>query len=250
MDDASEWWLSSPVLRSVVHTVIGALSYPGLALFNKMKISGAEHLVGLPPRNVLFVSNHKTYFNEVIAYFHVFCAVKWGKINRLGFPNYLFSPFIGAAFVASVETMTHGLLARLLGLAGAVLVKRTWQTGEQELKRDRDPGDTAKILRALQDRWVITFPQGTTRPHAPGRKGTAHIINQGDPIVVPVVARSFDRVFDKKGFRIRKIGEVLSVTFKKPLVWAPGASPEAILDRVMDAIEETERHWSRTRREA
>lgn len=249
MDDSSEWWLSSPVLRSVVHTVIGALSYPGLALFNKMKISGAEHLVGLPPRNVLFVSNHKTYFSEVIAYLHVFCAVKWGKINRLGFPNYLFSPFIGAAFVASAETMTHGLLARLLGLAGAVLVKRTWQTGEQESKRDRDPGDTAKILRALQDRWVITFPQGTTRPRAPGRKGTAHIINQGGPIVIPVVVRGFDRVFDKKGLIIRKIGEGLSVTFKKPLVWAPGASPEAILDQVMDAIEETERYWSRPCRE-
>ena len=246
MNNSSEWWRSSPVLHSVVHTVIGAFSYPGLALFNKMKISGAEHLIGLPPRNVLFVSNHKTYFSEVIAYLHVFCAVKRGKINKLGFPNYLFNPFIGAAFVASAETMTHGLRARLLSLAGAVLIKRTWRTGQQELTRDRDPGDTAKILRALQDRWVITFPQGTTSPRAPGRKGTAHIINQGGPIVIPVVARGFDRVFDKKGLIIRKIGEGLSVNFKNPLVSAPGASPEAILEQVMDAIEENERHWSRT----
>ena len=247
MINSSEGWLSSPVLRSVVHTVIGALSYPSLALFNKMKISGAEHLVGLPPRNVLFVSNHKTYFSEVIAYLHVFCAVKWGKINRLGFPNYLFSPFIGAAFVASAETMTHGLRARLLGLAGAVLVKRTWQTGEQESKRDRDPGDTATILRALQDRWVITFPQGTTRARAPGRKGTAHLIMQSGAVVVPVVARGFDRVFGKRGVRIRRIGERLSVTFKPPLAWPSGAASEAVLDEVMEAIEETERHWNASR---
>ncbi|MDD8025896.1 MAG: lysophospholipid acyltransferase family protein [Acidobacteriota bacterium] len=228
-------------------TTIGLITYPGLALFNRLEISGAENLVGLPPRNVLFVSNHTTYFAEVIAFLHVFCAVKGSKINRLGAPSYLASPFIDAAFVASVETMSNGPLARLLGLAGAVLVKRTWRAGELETRRERDPGDTQKILAALRDRWVITFPQGTTRPHAPGRKGTAHLIRQSGAVVVPVVARGFDRVFGKKGLRIRRIGESLSVAFKPPLVWAPGASPEDILDRVMDAIEENERHWTPTR---
>ena len=238
-------WRSNPVLRSVIHTLVGALSYPGLALVNTMRVSGTDHLLGLPARNVLFVSNHATYFSEVIAYLHVFCAVKWGKVDRLGCPYYLLSPFIGCSFVAAEETMKKGPLARVLRLAGAVEIKRTWRMGEVEFKRDRDPGDTEKIVRALEEGWVITFPQGTTRAHAPGRKGTAQIIKQCDPIVVPVVARGFERAFGRKGLGLRKIGTRLSVTFKSPLLFAPDASPEAILERVMDAIEENETYWGR-----
>lgn len=238
-------WRSNPVLRSVIHTMVGALSYPGLALVNTMKVSGTDHLLGLPARNVLFVSNHATYFSEVIAFLHVFCAVKRGKIDRLGCPYYLLSPFIGCSFVAAGETMKKGALARFLRLAGAVEIKRTWRVGDVELKRDRDPGDTEKIVCALEEGWVITFPQGTTRAHAPGRKGTAQIIKQCGPIVIPVVARGFDRAFGRKGLRLRKIGVGLSVTFKSPLLFAPEASPETILERVMDAIEENETYWGR-----
>jgi 1-acyl-sn-glycerol-3-phosphate acyltransferase len=245
MSSSDTGWRSNPVLKSMIHTMVGALSYPGLALFNTMKVSGTDHLLGLPARNVLFVSNHVTYFTEVIAFLHVFCAVKWGKIDRLGCPYYLLSPFIGCSFVASEETMKKGALARFLSLAGAVEVKRTWRTGDRELKRDRDPGDTEKIVRALEKGWVITFPQGTTRAQAPGRKGTAHIIRRSRPIVVPIVARGFDRAFDKRGIRLRKIGTGLSVTFKSPLTFAPDASPEAILESVMDAIEENETYWGR-----
>jgi 1-acyl-sn-glycerol-3-phosphate acyltransferase len=239
------WWRSNPLLRSVVHAMVGALSYPGLALINTMKVSGTDHLLGLPSRNVLFVSNHVTYFTEVIALFHVFCAVKWGKTDRLGCPYYLLSPFIGCSFVAAEETMKKGALARFLRLAGAVEVKRTWRMGDLELKRDRDPGDTEKIVRALEEGWVITFPQGTTLAQAPGRKGTAQIIKQCRSIVVPVVTRGFDRAFDKRGLRLRKIGTDLSVTFKSPLFFAPDASPETILAAVMNAIEENETYWGR-----
>jgi 1-acyl-sn-glycerol-3-phosphate acyltransferase len=238
-------WRSNPVLRSVIHMMVGALSYPGLALVNTMRVYGTDNLSGLPARNVLFVSNHATYFTEVIAFLHVFCAVKWGKVDRLGCPYYLLSPFIGCSFVAAEETMKKGALARFLRLAGAVEIKRTWRMGDVELKRDRDPGDTEKIVRALEKDWVITFPQGTTRAQAPGRKGTAQIIKQCNPIVVPVVARGFDRAFDKRGLRLRKIGTELSVTFKSPLLFAPDASPETILERVMDAIEENETFWGR-----
>jgi 1-acyl-sn-glycerol-3-phosphate acyltransferase len=238
-------WRSNPILRSMIHTMVGALSYPGLALVNTMSISGTAGLSGLPARNVLFVSNHATYFAEVIAFLHVFCAVKWGKVDRLGCPYYLLSPFIGCSFVASEETMKKGALARLLRLAGAVEVKRTWRMGNRDLKRDRDPCDTEKIVRALEKGWVITFPQGTTQARAPGRKGTAHIIKQCCPIVVPIVARGFDRAFDKEGLRLRKIGTDLSVTFKSPLFFAPDASPETILERVMDVIEENETYWGR-----
>ena len=65
------------VIRTVLYAVVGFITYPGLALLNKIKIEGTENLFNLPKKNVLFVSNHQTYFADVIAFVHIFCAVKW-----------------------------------------------------------------------------------------------------------------------------------------------------------------------------
>ncbi len=71
------------IFRSMIYGVVGLFSYPGLALFNTIEIQGTENLENLPKKNVLFVSNHQTYFGDVIAFVHIFCAVKWGKYNKL-----------------------------------------------------------------------------------------------------------------------------------------------------------------------
>ena len=63
-------------LRKILYAIIGICTYPGIAIINKIKISGTEYLKNLPKKNVLFVSNHQTYFADVIAFIHVFCAVK------------------------------------------------------------------------------------------------------------------------------------------------------------------------------
>ena len=55
-------------LRSLVYAIVGAFSYPGLTIVNKLKITGTEHISELPKRNVLFVSNHQTYFADVITF--------------------------------------------------------------------------------------------------------------------------------------------------------------------------------------
>nr|HQV06578.1 1-acyl-sn-glycerol-3-phosphate acyltransferase [Chitinophagaceae bacterium] len=68
-------------VRKIVYFFVGLFTYPGLAIINKLKISGTEHLQKLPKQNVLFVSNHQTYFADVITFLHIFCAVKWGKKN-------------------------------------------------------------------------------------------------------------------------------------------------------------------------
>ena len=57
--------------------------------------------------------------------------------------------------------------------------------------------DTENIRIALEDGWVITFPQGTTTPFKPIRRGTAHIIKTYKPVVVPIVIDGFRRSFDK-----------------------------------------------------
>ena len=227
------------IFRSIIYGVVGLFTYPGLALFNKVKIEGTENLENLPKHNVLFVSNHQTYFGDVIAFVHIFCAVKWRKFNKLGIPYYLLNPFTNVFFVAAEETMNSNWLTKMFKLGGALTVKRTWRAEGKDVKRERDEVDTQKIDQALSKSWVITFPQGTTKPFAPGRKGTAHIIKKNHPIVVPVVINGFWRAFTKKGLTFKKVGTPLSIRFKAPLIIDYNASVEDILAQIMEAIEQS-----------
>src|SRR5579871_2708745 len=238
------------LVRKLVYVLVGSITYPGLVWFNRLKISGTEHVKNLPKNNVLFVSNHQTYFADVITFLHIFCAVKWGKKDKLGIPYYLFNSFTNVYYVAAEETMRGSWISRLFTVAGALTVKRTWNNGSKEIRRGLDPSDTRKITRALEESWVITFPQGTTKPFAPGRKGTALIIKQTKPIVVPVVINGFWRAFNKKGLKFKKKGTLLSVNFKKPLQIDYDAPAETILKQIMDAIEQSKEfmlqgahHW-------
>ncbi|MBS1975459.1 MAG: 1-acyl-sn-glycerol-3-phosphate acyltransferase, partial [Bacteroidetes bacterium] len=193
----------------------------------------------LPRKDVLFVSNHQTYFADVISFLHIFCAVKWRKENRLGLPYYLLNPFSNVYFVSATETMKANLMTKIFSLAGAIMVRRTWNSDSKEVRRGLDASDTRKIIDAVKNSWVITFPQGTTKPFAPARKGTALIIKQTRPIVIPIVIENFWRAFNKKGIGLKKRGTALSVTFKAPLQIDYDAPAEAILSQVMEAIEQT-----------
>ncbi len=230
------------LVRKIVYALVGTFSYPGLAMINKLRISGTEHIEKLPKENVLFVSNHQTYFADVITFLHIFCAVKWGKKNRLGVPYYLLNPFTRVNYVAAEQTMKGSWISRLFTLAGALTVKRTWNNEAKETRKGLDPSDTRKITRALASNWVITFPQGTTKPFAPGRKGTALIIKQNKPIVIPVVINGFWRAFNKQGLKFRKRGVTLTVRFKAPLVIDYEARSEDILAQIMDAIEQSKEY--------
>jgi 1-acyl-sn-glycerol-3-phosphate acyltransferase len=229
------------IVRSIVYAVVGAFTYPGLALVNKLKIEGTEHIKNLPNKNVLFVSNHQTYFADVITFIHIFCAVKWRKQNKLGLPYYLLNPFTNLYFVAAEETMKGSWISRLFILAGALTVKRTWRAEGKEVRRGLDPSDTRKIDRALNKSWVITFPQGTTKPFAPGRKGTAYIIKNNQPVVIPVVINGFWRAFTKRGLQFKKKGSILTIKFKEPMVIDYSLPADVILDQVMDAIEQSKK---------
>ncbi|HEY9341995.1 MAG TPA: lysophospholipid acyltransferase family protein [Hanamia sp.] len=229
------------LVKSIVYFIVGIVSYPGLAIINKVRISGTQHIKNLPKKNVLFVSNHQTYFADVIMFLHIFCAVKWGKENRLGIPFYLLNPFTRVYYVAAAETMRSSWLSRLFTWAGAITVKRTWRPEGKEVRRGLETGDTRKISRALDNNWVITFPQGTTTPFAPGRKGTAFIIKHHKPIVIPVVINGFWRAFNKKGLKFKKKGSLLTVQFKEPLQFTYEESIEEILEKVMDAIQQSKK---------
>ncbi len=226
-------------VRALVYGIVGIITYPGLVIVNRLKIEGTENLKKLPKKNVLFVSNHQTYFADVITFIHIFCAVKWRKKNRLGLPYYLLNPFTRLYFVAAEETMNGSFVSRFFKLAGALTVKRTWRAEGAEIRRGLDASDTRKITDALKSSWVITFPQGTTKPFAPGRKGTAYIIKNLQPIVVPVVINGFWRAFTKRGLTFKKMGSTLSIRFKEPMRIDYSQPIEEILEQVMNAIEQS-----------
>ncbi len=229
------------IVRKFVHLIVGMATYPGIAIINKLKIEGADQLKQLPPANVLFVCNHQTYFVDVITMFHIFSAIKWGKTRRLGVPYYLLNPYTRVNYVAAEKTMKSSSMSRLFLLAGGLTVRRTWNEGSSEVRSGLDPSDTRKIERSLGNNWIITFPQGTTTPFAPARKGTALIVKYHQPIVIPVVITGFAKAFTKTGIGLRKTGTLLTVTFKEPLQINYAASAQEITEQIMDAIEQSKK---------
>ncbi|MEJ7611581.1 MAG: lysophospholipid acyltransferase family protein [Ferruginibacter sp.] len=232
---------NSAFVKRIIYCIVGIITYPGMNMLNRLRISGMENLDGLPKGNVLFVSNHQTYFADVMCFIHIFCAHSWRRKNKLGIPFYLLWPFVRVKYVAAEETMKKSLLTKFFSLAGALTVKRTWNEGGKEIRRGLDPSDTRKIFDALTKNWVITFPQGTTKAFAPGRKGTAFIIKQTNPIVIPVVINGFSRAFDKRGLVLRRKGTPLSVKFKPPIPIDLSHSNDAIMEQIMDAIEQSKK---------
>ena len=80
---------------------------------------------------------------------------------------------------------------------------------------------------------------GTTRSFKPVRKGTAHIIKQHKPIVVPIVIDGFRRSFDRKGLFVKKKGILQSMEIKPPLeIDYENDSIEKIVEQLEYAIEQ------------
>ncbi|MGB0525005.1 MAG: lysophospholipid acyltransferase family protein [Flammeovirgaceae bacterium] len=226
------------IAKRLLISIIGMLTFSRFTVVNKTKIQGTEHLFDLPNQNVLFLSNHQTYYADVIAFYHVFCSVKWRFYNTIKYPIYLLAPRVNMYFVAASETMNNsGLIPRIFSYAGAVTVERSWRAAGQNITRKLDTSAQKNIAMALQQGWVVSFPQGTTNPSAPVRKGSAHIIKNHNPIVVPVAINGFRRAFDKKGLFFKKRDTTLAIKFKKPVRFNPEDSAEAIVAQITQLLE-------------
>lgn len=221
--------------------IFGLITHRRYRGFNELQIDGSEIIASLPDKNVLFISNHQTYFADVVAMFHVFNASLSGRHDTIKNVGYLWQPKMNIYYVAASETMKSGLLPRILSYVGSISVERTWRSGGKDVteKREVNPNDTENIRIALEDGWVITFPQGTTKSFKPVRKGTAHIIKQYKPIVVPIVIDGFRRSFDKKGLRLKKKNILQSFIIKEPLVIDyDNEKIEQIVEKIEYAIEQ------------
>ncbi len=216
------------LLKRALTSIIGIATYRRLNVVNNMTVEGMEVLRDLPRQNVLFISNHQTYFADVFALNHIFSSDKW-RLKNINFPVYLMMPRVRSYYVAAEETMKgDGLLPKIFSYAGAVTVKRAWRSKGKDVKRSSDLRAPAKIKAALGHGWVINFPQGTTTPNAPVRKGTASLIKAYNPIVVPVKIDGFNKAFDKKGLKFKEKGVELSVSFGKPIQFSKAATREEI----------------------
>ena len=227
------------ILKKWLIRYLGFMSHRRYRGFNQLHIEGSEIIKNLSDKNVLFISNHQTYFADVVAMFHVFNASLSGRIDNIKNVGYLWNPKLNIYYVAAKETMKAGLIPRILAYAGSVSIERTWRESGKDVQRQVKMSDISNIGLALNDGWVITFPQGTTKPFKPVRKGTAHIIKHYKPVVVPIVIDGFRRSFDKKGLMIKKRGILQSMIIKKPLEFDyENDTVENIMEKIEYAIEQ------------
>ena len=226
-------------LKKWLIRIMGLLTHQRFRGFNELNIEGSEIIKELPETNVLFISNHQTYFADVVAMFHVFNASLSGRIDSIKNVGYLWNPKLNIYYVAAKETMRSGLLPKIMAYAGSISIDRTWRAAGKEVNRQVKFSDISNIGKALNDGWVITFPQGTTTPFKPIRKGTAHIIKKYKPIVVPIVIDGFRRSFDKKGLRVKKKNILQSMEIKEPLqIDYENETIEQIVEKIEYAIEQ------------
>lgn len=219
--------------------ILGKITHRRFRGINHLIIEGSKVINNLPEKNVLFISNHQTYFADVTAMIHVFNASLNGRVNSLKNASYMNNPKLNIYFIAAKETMRAGLLPRILAYTGAVSISRTWREKDKDIKRPINKQEIDNIHQALEDGWLITFPQGTTKPFSPIRKGTAYIIKETKPLVVPVIIDKFRRSFDKTGVKLKKKGITQKLKIKSPLkIDYENDSIEKIIDKMSLAIEQ------------
>jgi len=230
---------NSLFIKSWLIKVIALLTHRRYTKINKLQIEGTHWLNQLPDKKVLIISNHQTYFADAIAIIHVINAALNGRENNIDNIKYAWKLKLNLYYIAAIETMKDGLIPKILSHTGSILVKRTWREKGKKIERQVDLKNINDIKTAIDDGWVITFPQGTTKPFAPVRKGTAHIIQKNDPLVVPIVIDGFRRAFDKSGLRLKKRGVNLKLKVKEPVKFnLKKESIESITKKIKELIEQ------------
>ena len=204
------------LIKRLIIAIVGLITHRTFRS-QRFQIIGSKYLNNIPEKNVLFVSNHQTYFYDVIAMLHVFNSSAKGRIDTVKKPKYLLSPKTNLYYIASFETMKESFITKLLTYAGAVLVQRSWRESGEDVNREIRSEDPNKIRLALEDGWVITFPRGTTDNSKPVRKGTAHIIKDNNPTVIPVKISGFNEVFQRNGLKVINRKLPFSIEISKPI---------------------------------
>ena len=193
------------VRRGMILTIGNFATRVYFRWLNSVKAEGADLLTALPRKNVIFLSNHQTYFTEAIAFFDLFYIVH-------GMPYE--EPYL--RFSAATETMKKNFLTQILAYAGGVTFRRSFREAGQEVKRPVDLEGVGKIEEAIATGWLLHFPTGTTQPHAPIRPGIAQLLHRTKAVAVPVRVDGFRELLLHKQFPGR-IGKKPTIRFFAPM---------------------------------
>jgi len=170
-------------IRRAIITTLGNLVTPiYFDWMNSLEVTGDEALGTLPRKNVVFLSNHQTYFTEAVYFFHLVYI-------RHRFP--LEDPFV--RFSAAEETMKKNLLTEFMTKAGGVTFRRSFRAGGVEVSRKVDLEGVARVEEAIRQGWLLHFPAGTTQRGAPIRPGIAQLLHRTKAVAVPVRIDGFQR---------------------------------------------------------
>jgi 1-acyl-sn-glycerol-3-phosphate acyltransferase len=168
------------VRRGMILTIGNLLTPVYFRWLNSVTAEGADLLTALPRKNVIFLSNHQTYFTEAIAFFDLLYIVHGMPYED---PHLRFS--------AATETMKKNLVTKVLTYAGGVTFKRSFREAGKEVNRPVDLDGLSKIEEAIATGWLLHFPTGTTQKTAPIRPGMAQLLHRSKALAVPVRVDGF-----------------------------------------------------------
>jgi len=115
---AAQTFLNRWVRRGIMAGFGVGFSVPYFSILNDVHVEGDEIFPDLPRRNVIFLSNHQTYFLEAIAFFDLVYV-------RHQMP--LEEPVL--RFSARRRRMRKNLLTKIMTLVGGVTFKRSFRDG-------------------------------------------------------------------------------------------------------------------------
>ncbi len=203
--DLEHTFLDRWLRRGLIASLGVGFSIPYFRLLNKVRAEGDDVLHRLPKKNVVFLSNHQTYFTEAIAFFDLVYV-------RHQFP--LEDPVL--RFSAAEETMKKNLLTSLLTLAGGVTFRRSFREGGQEVRRPVDMEGVNRVESAIASGWLLHFPAGTTQKGAPLRPGVAQLLHRTKAVAVPVRVDGFRELLLKRQLP-GKVGKNCRIRIHEPL---------------------------------
>ncbi len=202
---AARTFLGRWIRRGIMASFGVGFSVPYFSILNDVHVEGDEILPELPKRNVVFLSNHQTYFLEAIAFFDLVYVR-----HQMALENPL------VCFSAAEETMRKNLLTRIMSLAGGVTFRRSFREGGADVRRPVDLEGVSRVEQAIHNGWLLHFPAGTTKKGAPLRSGVSRLLHSSRAVAVPVRIDGFRELLLHKQLP-GKVFKSCSIRIYRPL---------------------------------
>ena len=107
-------------LKKILIIIIGLLTHNKFYRIKKVNINGTENIPKNKKNNVLFISNHQTYFLDAIGIIHVLNSTINGNKDNIDNLSYIFKPKLNTYYLAAKETMKSGILPKILSYTGYI----------------------------------------------------------------------------------------------------------------------------------